>query len=435
MVALNKNTTDGTDKFVTTYYVREPQGNVLAVYEKKEDAAGAGQFQLKERHLYGMNRLGMVSQNVTLAQFDNSNVTNGTDPTTPQAGDTHYELTNHLGNVMAVISDTTSATAEPTVVSLSDYYPFGMTEPGRSYRASDYRYGFNGKEIVFDDSQDYGERIYKPNIARFLSADPLIIFNQEYPELSPYQFASNTPIWAIDLDGLEKLALTGFNSNKNEGASYLNKDGTLAEFTETIRIQANNLEKNYGFRHAIVNTGKKLLEELEKESMNGPIKFLVIFAHGEPDKICLNNNEGFFTLLATVAICNEELFDKSLDEIREALPNYKADCVEVGLKKMIEEGKIKFSEDAIIFIDACYTGSINNSASMAQNLADVTGATVIATNGAASMKNKDKNGEWIADGQFTTDDLFYEFKKGEAPKALENSIDLTKIINNNEKGK
>ena len=93
----NKNVTTG-DKFVTTYYVRDPQGNVLAVYEKKEDAAGAGQFQLKERHLYGMNRLGMVSQNVTLAQFDNSNVTNGADPTTPQAGDTHYELTNHLGN-------------------------------------------------------------------------------------------------------------------------------------------------------------------------------------------------------------------------------------------------------------------------------------------------------------------------------------------------
>ena len=27
----NKNTTDGTDKFVSTYYVRDPQGNVLVV--------------------------------------------------------------------------------------------------------------------------------------------------------------------------------------------------------------------------------------------------------------------------------------------------------------------------------------------------------------------------------------------------------------------
>lgn len=54
------------------------------------------------------------------------------------------ELTNHLGNVMAVISDEASTTDEPTIVSLTDYYPFGMTEPGRSYDA--YRYGFNSQE-------------------------------------------------------------------------------------------------------------------------------------------------------------------------------------------------------------------------------------------------------------------------------------------------
>lgn len=37
--------------------------------------------------------------------------------------------------------------------------------------------------------------------ARFLSVDPL---TKDYPELTPYQFASNTPILCIDLDGLEK---------------------------------------------------------------------------------------------------------------------------------------------------------------------------------------------------------------------------------------
>jgi len=34
--------------------------------------------------------------------------------------------------------------------------------------------------------------------------DPL---TKSYPMLTPYQFASNTPIWAIDLDGLEALTL------------------------------------------------------------------------------------------------------------------------------------------------------------------------------------------------------------------------------------
>jgi hypothetical protein len=49
---------------------------------------------------------------------------------------------------------------------------------------------------------DYGFRIYNPQIARFLSVDPLA---PSYPELTPYQYASNTPIFAIDLDGLEML--------------------------------------------------------------------------------------------------------------------------------------------------------------------------------------------------------------------------------------
>ena len=36
--------------------------------------------------------------------------------------------------------------------------------------------------------------------SRFLSVDPI---GREYPELTPYQFASNTPIMAIDIDGKE----------------------------------------------------------------------------------------------------------------------------------------------------------------------------------------------------------------------------------------
>ena len=41
----NKNVTTG-DKFVTTYYVRDPQGNVLAVYEHMRGESGNGTFTL-----------------------------------------------------------------------------------------------------------------------------------------------------------------------------------------------------------------------------------------------------------------------------------------------------------------------------------------------------------------------------------------------------
>jgi len=64
-----------------------------------------------------------------------------------------------------------------------------------------YRFGFNGKEgDNGTQTQDYGMRIYDSRLGRFLSVDPI---TRDYPMLTPYQFASNTPIAAIDLDGLE----------------------------------------------------------------------------------------------------------------------------------------------------------------------------------------------------------------------------------------
>ena len=63
---------------------------------------------------------------------------------------TTYYVRDPQGNVLAVISDEASATDEPTVVSLSDYYPYGMTEPGRSWNAGDYRFGYKGHEKVND---------------------------------------------------------------------------------------------------------------------------------------------------------------------------------------------------------------------------------------------------------------------------------------------
>jgi hypothetical protein len=52
----------------------------------------------------------------------------------------------------------------------------------------------------WQNQQDYGMRIYDPRAGRFLSVDPI---TAEYPELTPYQFASNRPIDGVDLDGKE----------------------------------------------------------------------------------------------------------------------------------------------------------------------------------------------------------------------------------------
>ncbi len=90
-----------------------------------------------------------------------------------QGGYKYYELSNHLGNVLAAISDKKIGVSangitvdyyNADVVSANDYYPGDMDMPGRSYSIvnTNYRYGFNGKEKDKESpvQYDYGFRIY-----------------------------------------------------------------------------------------------------------------------------------------------------------------------------------------------------------------------------------------------------------------------------------
>jgi RHS repeat-associated protein len=147
----------------------------------------------------------------------------------------HYELGNHLGNVLAVVTDNIHMADDLTttaVASASDYYPFGLQMDSRTVNEGDYRYGFNGKEKDQDGEfgnthYDYGFRTYNPAIAKFLSVDPL---TSSYPMLTPYQFAGNTPIQAIDLDGLEPIKY----DVKNESGNLIRKVIELDIFVLTI---------------------------------------------------------------------------------------------------------------------------------------------------------------------------------------------------------
>lgn len=72
--------------------------------------------------------------------------------------------------------------------------------------ATAYRFGFNGK---VDDketgTQDYGFRIYNSSLGKFLSVDRM---SRDFSWWSPYHFAGNSPICAIDLEGLELKVVT-----------------------------------------------------------------------------------------------------------------------------------------------------------------------------------------------------------------------------------
>lgn len=123
-----------------------------------------------------------------------------------------------------------------------------MLVPNKHGASRDYRYGFNGKEndneIMGEGNfEDYGMRMYNPRIGRFFNVDPL---TKSYPELTPYQFASNTPIQAMDLDGLEKVIylINYTKENVTRSKIELSKAGPLGDGA-AVQLTKNGATTNF----------------------------------------------------------------------------------------------------------------------------------------------------------------------------------------------
>src|SRR5690554_3113663 len=102
-----------------------------------------------EKYIYGSSRLGMLkdSVNVLGSAFTDTDSTN----VTHTLGNKRYELSNHLGNVLTVITDKpiphnnggTVDYWQASIASAYDYSPFGVMLTGRT---------FEGKQTICEDS-------------------------------------------------------------------------------------------------------------------------------------------------------------------------------------------------------------------------------------------------------------------------------------------
>ena len=185
-----------------------------------------------------------------------------------------FELSNHLGNVLATVSDKkighdagngTIDYYTADVISAQDYYPFGMGMPGRTFNSSLYRYGFQKQEIdreLYGGAVSFKYRIEDPRIGRFLSVDPLM---KKYPHNSPYAFAENKIGLGIELEGAELLPLNSsmFNmSYSGENKAPCNVCLTPTNGSFSVGLNANNVpgkfkydNGNPRFSPASVNVG------------------------------------------------------------------------------------------------------------------------------------------------------------------------------------
>jgi hypothetical protein len=137
---------------------------------------------------------------------------------------TRYEISNHVGNVLATVKDEPAYTTAgsggftrylklPIVIEATDYYPFGMPMPGRtlSLSSTKYRFGFNTQERENEvygfgnlSTAEFWE--YDTRLGRRWNLDPV-----DQIDISNYAVNGNNPIWYADPDGDVAVSLADFS--------------------------------------------------------------------------------------------------------------------------------------------------------------------------------------------------------------------------------
>ena len=186
----------------------------------------------------------------------------------------------------------TETVAVADIITLTDYYPFGMAMPGRTLSNSEhYRYGFNGME---KDDDWYGAgneyttefRQLDVRTGRWMSMDPMMAV---VPDRSPYEFVFNNPVALVDPDGLLPFGKGGGNkstvkskhghANKGSGKSPKGSVGkkvadkemkqtkTITNMTEKNRYFSSDRFKRTAEKKVSLTTGK-LSQSINIEKTN-----------------------------------------------------------------------------------------------------------------------------------------------------------------------
>ena len=297
----------------TVFYIHDATGNVMCVYQLKNDTLSA-----TERYMYGSKRLGMLGQQVWIVAGGTAGMSDSS-----TIGARTYELTDHLGNVTATILDRKRPVLNsygnmvyiPLIVSYTDYYPFGYPISDRSYYFGGYRYFFNGQEA---DNEVFGDGVsltaefwqYDTRLGRRWNVDP-----KYTPMLSSYSCFVNSPLSLNDKKGDTTYR---FNINTGEylGMYDLNQTGQYGSYgyTETAGYGENKYEywKGETFNFAdLVNDAKDIRDGIITQ---------LVFVRDE-EMVSILRNQGAFEV-GKLGFVKESTGGGDFDYSFSILPNY-----------------------------------------------------------------------------------------------------------------
>jgi RHS repeat-associated protein len=393
---------------------------------------------------------------------------------TRERGSKVYELNDHLGNVRSVVSDikelilpdaassgnisvtgTSAITSATTtafvpynpitdndqftanILTLNNYYPYGMLQPGRSRNAGGYRFGYQGQEADnkiggLGEHVDFGARGLNTWTGRFYGLDR---YAHKFPSESHYGMASNMPIAAIDANGDSTYLII-------YGAGYLNykelKSHNVGRgFLMNAQKLKEKMERSHGFdpnRDAVVlvyaPSTNRFVKATNKKYKSGKIASLTVFSHGYGFSETNGTETGGVSLGGEMP--SETRDDGSVVTMIEAEKqrgNY--DLREINGNNLYQIDTQNFDCSATLTFYGCWIGGGKNwtdeevkTFSFAQRMADQLGLTIRAFTDSGLFKT-DTNGKIVYDGTMigasdakSQKTRLSIFKPGQSPKII-----------------
>jgi RHS repeat-associated protein len=208
------------DAQLTTYYVRDAKGSLLAIYKEESTTTSGATEKVLTLDEIPLKQLGSYKPEVWVRRIENAgsssevltkNTLSTSSAYSRELGKKQYQINDHLGNVRLSftdikLSDLNATTNAPQnfraeINSINNYYAYGMLMVGNTYNTSNTTFGYQGKE---KDSEffgegcayDFGARIYDPRLGRWMSRDPLADKTH-----SVYDGMGNNPVNMVDPDG------------------------------------------------------------------------------------------------------------------------------------------------------------------------------------------------------------------------------------------
>jgi len=280
---------NNTAKNFSDYYMRDAQGNIMAIYRKDTANNNAQELRLQELSIYGSSRIGVYKPDIKIP-FATNNVSGitpveitsgvtmhstnlyggiiyqGSAAITPNIlvqkntganytvtrGNKQYELGNHLGNVLVTVSDkkiphNNNGTIDyytADITSATDYYPFGMEMPGRNFSSNTYKFGFNGQEKDDEIAGVTGANTtamyweYDTRIGKRWNLDP-----KPTTGVSNYACFNNNPIWKIDPNGDDDYTANRDGTVNKKGTKDKTDNFYVTKKDGTIELVARNVPK------------------------------------------------------------------------------------------------------------------------------------------------------------------------------------------------